>query len=107
MRADVSAKHCNWSPSRPYAWVRPCALLSDQLYERVELAVKGLSVAALSEYTEGSDCSVYRDTVRLKGGPGLRQSERYLDRVGQPPLIPPLQRHSQDKYDLEQQRWVV
>lgn len=48
--------------------VRPCALLFDQLYE---LAVKGLSVAVLSEYTEGSDCSIHRDTMWLKGGPGL------------------------------------
>ncbi|KAM7416838.1 hypothetical protein PAMA_018758 [Pampus argenteus] len=41
---------------------------------RVELAMKGLSVATLSEYTEGSDCSVYRDTVKLKGGPDLTAS---------------------------------
>lgn len=48
--------------------VRPYALLFELLYE---LAVKGPSVAVLSEYTEGSDCSIHRDTMWIKGGPGL------------------------------------
>lgn len=71
MKGEVSAKNCNWSLSRPHARSDPALCLLTIHTGWVELAVKDLSVAFPSEYTEGSDCSVHRDTMRLKGGPGL------------------------------------
>lgn len=78
--------------------VRPNALLYKQLFE---LPVKGLSVIIFSEYTEGSDCSIHRDTMQLRGGPGLCQDVFSLDKVGQAPLRSLLQYLCQDKYGLE------
>lgn len=71
MKGEVSAKNCNWSPSRPHGRSDPAFSFLTVHTGWVRLAVKDLSVAFPSEYTEGSDYSVHRDTMRLKGGPGL------------------------------------
>lgn len=115
-----SLSHCNeWSLYAPSIVTGACpdlmpgsvvfALLTRYIYEWVEAAVKGLSVAALCKYTEGSGCSVHRDAVKTKGEvqaspPCLSVTSAELDGLHSSPRC---STYSQDKYELEQQSWVV
>lgn len=76
MRAELSAKDCNWNPSRPHAWVRPCVLLFDQLYEQGRAGCERPQCCRSlgAQWRLWLLPYLHRDMVRLKGGPGLSTS---------------------------------
>lgn len=85
MRGEVSAEHCNWSPSRPHAWVRPSALLFwPSIHWLWKASVLPLSQSTLKALTALST-QTQRDVREVQAS---CWSALQLDKVGQPPLVP-------------------
>lgn len=106
MKGEVSAKNCNWSPSRPHARSDPafCFLTihlagSSWLWKTLVLPSPRSTLKALTAQSTETQWDLREVQVSL---PGF-----HLNGVGQAPLLPPLQHHCQDKYDLKEQSWVV